>query len=121
MEFSERELELIAKAKKKAADVKVKRIVIIIAMILGVVLMVTGTISADKTAYLLVAAVFSRCACHNLATVRNTKIWCRCLIKKPARGIDSCHLGNFASGQKSARCGRSRLAHLARINIDERF
>lgn len=37
---------------------KVKRIVIIIAMILGVVLMVTGTISADKTAYLLVAAVF---------------------------------------------------------------
>lgn len=58
MEFSERELELIAKAKKKAADVKVKRIVIIIAMILGVVLMVTGTVSADKTAYLLVAAVF---------------------------------------------------------------
>jgi len=58
MEFSERELELIAKAKKKAANVKVKRIVIIIAMILGVVLMVTGTVSADKTAYLLVAAVF---------------------------------------------------------------
>lgn len=58
MKFSEQELELIAEAKKKSAEVKVKRIFIICAMILGVVLMVTGTIAADKTAYLLVTAVF---------------------------------------------------------------
>jgi|SRR5471030_447694 len=58
MEFSERELEMIAKAKKKSAEVKVKRIVIICAMIFGVVLMATGAIGSDKTAYLLVAAVF---------------------------------------------------------------
>ncbi len=58
MEFSERELELIAKAKKKAADVKVRRIVLIGAMIVGVGLMAIGAIDADKTAYLLIAAVF---------------------------------------------------------------
>lgn len=58
MEFSEQELELIARAKKKSAEVKVKRIFILCAMILGVVLMVTGTVGTDKTAYLLVAAVF---------------------------------------------------------------
>lgn len=58
MEFSERELGLIAKAKKKAAEVKFKRIVIMFAMIVGIALMVTGVIGADKTAYLLVAAVF---------------------------------------------------------------
>jgi hypothetical protein len=58
MEFSERELELIVKAKKKAAEVRVKRIVIILVMMVGIVLMVTGIVGADKTAYLLVAAVF---------------------------------------------------------------
>ena len=58
MEFSKQELELIVKAKKKSAEVKVKRIAIVCAMILGIVLMVTDTIGADKTAYLLVAAVF---------------------------------------------------------------
>lgn len=58
MEFSERELELIVKAKKKAVEVKTKRIVIILAMIVGIVLMVTGAVGAEKTAYLLVAAVF---------------------------------------------------------------
>lgn len=58
MEFSERELALIAKAKKKAAEAKIKRIVIVLAMIIGIALMVTGAVSADKTAYFLVAAVF---------------------------------------------------------------
>lgn len=58
MEFSERELELIVKAKKKVAEVRIKRMVIIAAMIIGVVLMVVGIVNADKIAYLLVAAVF---------------------------------------------------------------
>ena len=58
MEFSEKELKLIAAAKKKTSDNLVKRVLILIAISVGMGLMVAGKISPDYFANATVAAVF---------------------------------------------------------------
>lgn len=75
MKFSERELDLIVKAKKKAAEARIKRVVIILAMIIGIVLMATGAVGADKTAYFLVAAVFFSLGLPQFGGGPKYKIW----------------------------------------------
>jgi hypothetical protein len=58
MEFSEKELKLIAAAKRKSSDALVKRVLILIAISVGMGLMIAGKISPDCFAYVTVAAVF---------------------------------------------------------------
>jgi hypothetical protein len=58
MEFSENEMKLIAAAKKKSSDALITRILILIAMFVGMGLMIAGEVSPDRFAYVAVAAVF---------------------------------------------------------------
>ena len=57
MEFSEKELRLIAAARKQAADARVKRVLILIAMLVGMGLMIAGVVATDRFAYACLAAV----------------------------------------------------------------
>ena len=58
MKFNEEELALVAKAKTKLAEVRIKRIALIVAMVIGVLLMLIGTVEVEKIAYFLITAVF---------------------------------------------------------------
>lgn len=58
MEFTQKELALIAKARTKAKNAKFVRIILLIAMLIAVGCMFFGAIDSDKLAYGLFAAVF---------------------------------------------------------------
>ncbi|MES2319171.1 MAG: hypothetical protein V4631_16970 [Pseudomonadota bacterium] len=58
MKFSEDELKLIGAARKKSTDARVKRLLILFAIMIGIGLMIAGIVSADRIAYAAVAAVF---------------------------------------------------------------
>lgn len=58
MEFSEKELVLIASAKKKSSDATTMRVFVVAAMVVGIGLMFAGVVGTKRLAYVLVAAVF---------------------------------------------------------------
>ena len=58
MEFNQQELALVAKAKTKLMEQKIKSVALILAMTIGVLLMLVGTVEVDKIAYFLIVAVF---------------------------------------------------------------
>jgi Zn-dependent protease with chaperone function len=58
MEFTQRELTLIAKAGKKPKNARNIRIILLIAMLLAVACMFVGVFDSDKLAYGLFIAVF---------------------------------------------------------------
>ncbi|MDH5632144.1 MAG: hypothetical protein OEZ10_04035 [Gammaproteobacteria bacterium] len=57
MEFSDKELAVIASAKKKVKTATFLRIVLVIAMLSGIGLMFTGVVVAEQIVYLAVAAI----------------------------------------------------------------
>ncbi|MDQ2990970.1 MAG: hypothetical protein M3R60_17920 [Pseudomonadota bacterium] len=58
MEFTQKELALIAKASRKANNATFIRIILLIAMLIAVGCMFTGAFDSDKLAYGLLVAVF---------------------------------------------------------------
>lgn len=58
MEFNKVELALIAAAKKKSAEARVMRVLIIVATLFGLGLMLTGNLDANRFAYGAVVAVY---------------------------------------------------------------
>jgi hypothetical protein len=58
MEFTPKELALIAKASRKAKHAKFIRIILLIGMLIAVACMFVGALESDKLAYGLVVAVF---------------------------------------------------------------
>ena len=58
MKFTSSELAIIAEAKKKIYFATIVRVLIVIAMLVGIVLMLSGTVIADRLIYGASAAVF---------------------------------------------------------------
>lgn len=58
MEFTQKELALIAKASRKAKNATFIRIILLIAMLIAVGCMFVGAFDSDKLAYGLFVAVF---------------------------------------------------------------
>lgn len=58
MEFTQKELALIAEASSKAKSAKVIRVLLLIAMLIAVGCMFVGAFDVDKLAYGLLVAVF---------------------------------------------------------------
>lgn len=58
MEFSDKELAVIAGAKKKLKTAKLFRIILVVVMLCGIGLMLTGVVITDQIVYLVLAAVF---------------------------------------------------------------
>jgi hypothetical protein len=58
MEFTQKELALIAKASRKAKNARFIRIILLIAMLIAVGCMFVGAFDSDKLAYGLFVAVF---------------------------------------------------------------
>lgn len=57
MEFTNKELTVLAEAKKKILAATIVRVFIVVAMLFGIILMLTGVIIADHFVYGAVAAV----------------------------------------------------------------
>lgn len=57
MEFSDKELAVIARAKKKIKTATLFRILLVVVMLCGIGLMFAGVVIADQIIYLAVAAV----------------------------------------------------------------
>ena len=58
MEFTKSELAVIADANKKILSATIVRVFIVIAMLVGIVLMFTGAVIADRLIYGAIAMVF---------------------------------------------------------------
>jgi hypothetical protein len=58
MEFSDKELAVIAGAKKKLKTATLFRILLVVVMLCGIGLMFTGVVIADQIVYLALVAVF---------------------------------------------------------------
>lgn len=58
MEFSDKELAVIAGAKKKIKTATLFRILLVVVVLLGIGLMFTGVVIAEQIVYLALAAVF---------------------------------------------------------------
>lgn len=58
MQFTQKEVALIARAGRKAKNAKFIRIFILIAMLVAIACMLMGALDTDKIAYFLLVAVF---------------------------------------------------------------
>ena len=58
MEFTQKELTLIGKAKTKTKNARIIRIILLIAMLVAVICMFVGVFDSDRLAYGLLIAVF---------------------------------------------------------------
>jgi len=75
MEFTEKKLSLIAKAKKKIATALGLRVVIVVAIIAGIALMFAGILSTEEFVYGIVFAVIFSSLSRSSVAAQSMRTW----------------------------------------------